>query len=128
MSYISDELKEAISILLPHLVEPDSNVSIVSDCYRVLYTSGGILDKVVHYLKDIGMGFKVQYNRGTILFNSGAKLTFNRLDSIDGLLLDAVLMIVNKNTKTQDLCKVKSRLWNSKGCHKNIWFIDINNT
>lgn len=128
MIHISDELKGSINNLLPYLVEPDSNVSIVSDYYRVFYKSGGLLDKVAYYLKDIGIEFKVHYNRGTILFNSGAKLTFNRLDSLDGLLLDAVLMVVNNDTKTQDICKVKSRMWNSKGCHKNIWFIDINNT
>lgn len=128
MSYISDELKESVNKLLPYFIESDSNTSIVSGCYRVFQGSGGVIEKVACYLNDIGLAFKVYYNKGYIVFESGARLTFNRLDSLDGLLLDAALLITNRYTSTKDIYKVKSRLWNSEGCSNNLWIIDIDNT
>ena len=127
MSYISEELKDVIDKFIPYLEQPDFEGAIVSENYRILHKSGGAIDKVVFIFRESGLIFETKYNSSLITFESGARLRFARADAILGLLLDAALIVGGLSTTTQSIMLVKSRLWNSKGAHNNLWVIDENN-
>lgn len=124
MSHISDELKGAINKFLPYLEQTDFNGAIVSDNYRILHRKGGVIDKVTYLFNESGLRFETKLSNGLIIFESGAKIRFARTDALLGLLLDAALIVDGLSTTTQSIMLVKSRMWNSKGAHNNLWLID----
>ena len=124
MTYISEELKNAINKFIPYLEQPDFEGAIVSENYRTLQKSFGVIEKVIFMFKESGLVFETKYNSSLVTFESGARLRFARADAIVGLLLDAALIVDGLSTTTQSIMLVKSRLWNSKGAHNNLWLID----
>ena len=111
---------------MPYLEQPDFEGAIVSENYRMLHKSGGVIDKVIFMFKESGLVFEIKHNSGLVTFKSGARVRFARADATLGLLLDAALIIGSSSTTTQSIMLVKSRLWNSKGAHNNLWLIDEN--
>ena len=124
--YNNNALEESLNKFLPYLVQPNFRGAIVCRNSRHFYGHSGLFSSVIKVLKQSGKDVVICSWDMRLKFSSGATITFNRLDSLDGLLLDAALIIDDLSTTREDILKVKSRLWNHKGVGDNLWLLNIN--